>query len=142
MQQVACGLRRPACHRHRSLTCLLHSSPLLQAQYTRSSGASPDYLFLLQRLMIDNPDAAVNLAKMVAKQVKRGAWCSCRVPAGAQLAWPRVRHRSSVAWLSGCASAVAGSASSPPQLTLAPPFLYSFPLPPAAWSPAGPQHHG
>lgn len=38
------------------------------AQYTRSSGASPDYLFLLQRLMIDNPDAAVNLAKMVAKQ--------------------------------------------------------------------------
>jgi clathrin heavy chain len=38
------------------------------AQYTRSSGASPDYLFLLQRLMMDNPDAAVNLAKMVAKQ--------------------------------------------------------------------------
>lgn len=38
------------------------------ATYTRSSGASPDYLFLLQRLMIDNPDAAVNLAKMVAKQ--------------------------------------------------------------------------
>ena len=42
----------------------------LQAQYTRQSGASPDYLFLLQRLMIDNPDAAVNLAKMVAKQVR------------------------------------------------------------------------
>lgn len=41
---------------------------LLQAQYTRSSGASPDYLFLLQRLCMDNPDAAVNLAKMVAKQ--------------------------------------------------------------------------
>lgn len=33
------------------------------------AGASPDYLFLLQRLMMDNPDAAVNLAKMVAKQV-------------------------------------------------------------------------
>ncbi|PRW61204.1 clathrin heavy chain [Chlorella sorokiniana] len=38
------------------------------AQYTRSSGAAPDYLFLLQRLMIDNPEAAANLAKMVAKQ--------------------------------------------------------------------------
>lgn len=33
------------------------------------AGASPDYMFLLQRLMMDNPDAAVNLAKMVAKQV-------------------------------------------------------------------------
>jgi len=38
------------------------------ATYTRSSGASPDYTFLLQRLMMDNPDAAVNLAKMVARQ--------------------------------------------------------------------------
>lgn len=38
------------------------------ATFTRSSGASPDYMFLLQRLMMDNPDAAVNLAKMVAKQ--------------------------------------------------------------------------
>lgn len=38
------------------------------ATYTRSSGASPDYSFLLQRLMMDNPDAAVNLAKMVARQ--------------------------------------------------------------------------
>jgi hypothetical protein len=26
-------------------------------------------MFLLQRLLMDNPDAAVNLAKMVAKQV-------------------------------------------------------------------------
>lgn len=40
------------------------------AQYTRSSGASPDYLFLLQRLAMDNPEAAANLAKMVAKQVR------------------------------------------------------------------------
>lgn len=32
------------------------------------AGASPDYLFLLQRLLMDNPDAAVNLARMVAKQ--------------------------------------------------------------------------
>lgn len=103
----------------------LHSLAPPQAQYTRSSGASPDYLFLLQvrrplaacpcgvavqphrscrlpachlqrhacmpwhprrtcrchlpclltwppplqRLMIDNPEAAANLAKMVAKQV-------------------------------------------------------------------------
>lgn len=38
------------------------------ATYTRASGAAPDYTFLLQRLMMDNPDAAVNLAKMVAKQ--------------------------------------------------------------------------
>ena len=36
--------------------------------YTRSSGAAPDYAFLLQRLLMDNPDAAVNLAKMIVKQ--------------------------------------------------------------------------
>lgn len=36
--------------------------------YTRSSGANPDYTFLLQKLMMDNPDAAVNLAKMVSRQ--------------------------------------------------------------------------
>lgn len=38
------------------------------ATYTRSSGAAPDYLFLLQRLLTDSPDAAVNLAKTVARQ--------------------------------------------------------------------------
>jgi clathrin heavy chain len=38
------------------------------ATYTRSSGAAPDYAFLLQRMMMDNPEAAVNLAKMVARQ--------------------------------------------------------------------------
>ena len=38
------------------------------ATYTRSSGASPDYTFLLQKLMMDNPDAAVNLAKMISRQ--------------------------------------------------------------------------
>lgn len=38
------------------------------ATYTRSSGAAPDYAFLLQRLMMDNPDAAVNLAKMIVRQ--------------------------------------------------------------------------
>jgi clathrin heavy chain len=38
------------------------------AEYTRASGATPDYLFLLQRLMTDSPEAAVNLAKTVAKQ--------------------------------------------------------------------------
>lgn len=31
-------------------------------------GYKPDYMYLLQRMMMDNPDAAVNLAKMVAKQ--------------------------------------------------------------------------
>ncbi len=36
--------------------------------YTQSSGANPDYAFLLQKLMMDNPDAAVNLAKMVGRQ--------------------------------------------------------------------------
>lgn len=38
------------------------------ATFTRSSGAAPDYSFLLQKLMMDNPDAAVNLAKMVSRQ--------------------------------------------------------------------------
>ena len=31
-------------------------------------GYKPDYMYLLQRMMMDNPEAAVNLAKMVAKQ--------------------------------------------------------------------------
>ncbi len=38
------------------------------AKYTSSTGATPDYMFLLQSLMMSNPDAAVNLAKLVAKQ--------------------------------------------------------------------------
>lgn len=38
------------------------------ATYTKSSGTAPDYGFLLQRLMMDNPDAAVNLAKMIVRQ--------------------------------------------------------------------------
>ena len=38
------------------------------ATFTRASGAAPDYAFLLQRMMMDNPEAAVNLAKMVVKQ--------------------------------------------------------------------------
>ena len=36
--------------------------------YTQSSGSHPDYTFLLQKLMMDNPDAAVNLAKMISRQ--------------------------------------------------------------------------
>ena len=36
--------------------------------YSSSHGYKPDYLYLMQRMMVDNPDAAVNLAKMVAKQ--------------------------------------------------------------------------
>ena len=31
-------------------------------------GYKPDYMYLLQRTMMDSPDAAVNLAKMIAKQ--------------------------------------------------------------------------
>ena len=31
-------------------------------------GYKPDYMFLLQRTMMDSPEAAVNLAKMIAKQ--------------------------------------------------------------------------
>lgn len=36
--------------------------------YSASAGYKPDYLYLMQRLMMDNPEAAVNLAKMIAKQ--------------------------------------------------------------------------
>ena len=36
--------------------------------YSTQAGYKPDYLYLLQRLMMDNPEAAVNLAKMIAKQ--------------------------------------------------------------------------
>ena len=39
---------------HKGLVCL--------------QGYKPDYLYLLQRTMMDSPDAAVNLAKMIAKQ--------------------------------------------------------------------------
>ncbi|KAK9810517.1 hypothetical protein WJX72_012055 [[Myrmecia] bisecta] len=37
-------------------------------KYSSSQGHKPDYLYLLQRMMMDNPEAAVNLAKMIAKQ--------------------------------------------------------------------------
>ena len=33
-----------------------------------AQGFRPDYLYLLQRLCMDNPEGAVNLAKTVAKQ--------------------------------------------------------------------------
>lgn len=36
--------------------------------YSGQAGYKPDYLYLMQRLMMDNPEAAVNLAKMIAKQ--------------------------------------------------------------------------
>lgn len=36
--------------------------------YSTQAGYKPDYLYLMQRLMMDNPEAAVNLAKMIAKQ--------------------------------------------------------------------------
>ena len=34
-------------------------------QYSSGAGHKPDYLYLLQKMMMDNPEAAVNLAKMV-----------------------------------------------------------------------------
>ena len=34
----------------------------------RAQGAKPDYLYLLQRMCMDNPEAAVGLAKSVARQ--------------------------------------------------------------------------
>ena len=33
-----------------------------------AQGAKPDYLYLLQRMCMDNPEAAVGLAKSVARQ--------------------------------------------------------------------------
>ena len=36
--------------------------------YSGQAGYKPDYLYLMQRLMMDNPEAAVNLAKMIARQ--------------------------------------------------------------------------
>ena len=37
-------------------------------RFSGQAGYKPDYLYLMQRLMMDNPEAAVNLAKMIAKQ--------------------------------------------------------------------------
>lgn len=36
--------------------------------YAKSQGYQPDYMYLMQTMMMSNPEAAVNLAKMVAKQ--------------------------------------------------------------------------
>ena len=36
--------------------------------YAKSQGYQPDYMYLMQTMMMSNPDAAVNLAKMVCKQ--------------------------------------------------------------------------
>ena len=38
------------------------------AWYSAAQGYKPDYLYLLQRLCMDSPEGAVNLAKTVAKQ--------------------------------------------------------------------------
>eukprot|EP00884_Botryococcus_braunii_P006634 jgi/Botrbrau1/15972/Bobra.0294s0010.1 len=38
------------------------------SQYAGASGAKVDYLYLLQRMMMDNPEAAVTLARQVARQ--------------------------------------------------------------------------
>ena len=39
-----------------------------QSLFACVQGYKPDYMYLLQRTMMDSPDAAVNLAKMIAKQ--------------------------------------------------------------------------
>lgn len=54
--------------------CNLHAGYAAQGDfenmvtYSTANGYKPDYLYLMQRMMMDNPEAAVNLAKMVAKQ--------------------------------------------------------------------------
>jgi len=40
----------------------------LARRAARAQGAKPDYLYLLQRMCMDNPEAAVGLAKSVARQ--------------------------------------------------------------------------
>lgn len=37
-------------------------------EYTGQSGQTPDFMFLLQSLMMNNPQGAVALAKMISKQ--------------------------------------------------------------------------
>ena len=39
-----------------------------KAPWAGAQGAKPDYLYLLQRMCMDNPEAAVGLAKSVARQ--------------------------------------------------------------------------
>ncbi len=57
-----------------TIGCCLHAGYAAQGdfenmvQYSTANGYKPDYLYLMQRMMMDNPEAAVNLAKMVAKQ--------------------------------------------------------------------------
>ena len=47
-------------------TC--RSRSLIQISRACVQGYKPDYMYLLQRTMMDSPDAAANLAKMIAKQ--------------------------------------------------------------------------
>ena len=51
---------------HGALSAVLDPSEALPAALRKAS--RPDYLYLLQRLCMDNPEGAVNLAKTVAKQ--------------------------------------------------------------------------
>lgn len=55
---------------HFRLSLSLHFAYLYRGflNYFAVQGYKPDYMYLLQRTMMDSPDAAVNLAKMIAKQ--------------------------------------------------------------------------
>ena len=49
-------------------SAFIHLTRVLRGDLVPVQGYKPDYMYLLQRMMMDNPEAAVNLAKMVAKQ--------------------------------------------------------------------------
>ena len=65
------------------------------SQYASQSGAAPNYVALLQKLMMDSPDAAVSLAKQVVKQPGSGV----EVGAAADLFLQRNMVREATAFL-------------------------------------------
>ena len=65
------------------------------SQYASQSGAAPNYVALLQKLMMDSPDAAVSLAKQVVKQPGSGV----EVSAAADLFLQRNMVREATAFL-------------------------------------------
>ena len=71
------------------------------SQYASQSGAAPNYVALLQKLMMDSPDAAVSLAKQVVKQPGSGV----EVGAAADLFLQRNMVREATAFLLDALSA-------------------------------------
>ena len=63
-----CRAARPAPPVHAPSSSAHPAPPRPLLQYASSSGSAPNYVALLQRLMMDNPDAAVALAKQVVRQ--------------------------------------------------------------------------